>query len=70
MALGITDHVWSVGELLDAALAVAPPAPTETAPDRWGRFRVIEGARVGVTYATMNRIIAQGLVFSILSRVG
>jgi len=45
MALGITDHVWSIGELLDAALAVAPPAPTETAPDRRRRFRVIQGGR-------------------------
>jgi IS1 family transposase len=46
MALGIMDHVWSIGELLDAALAVAPPAPTETAPDRRRRFRVIEGGRI------------------------
>jgi hypothetical protein len=33
-ALGLTDHAWSIGELLDAALAVASPDPTETAPDR------------------------------------
>jgi hypothetical protein len=26
MTLGITDHVWSIGELLDAAFAVAPLA--------------------------------------------
>jgi IS1 family transposase len=45
MALGLTDHVWSIGELLDAALAVAPPAPTETAPDRRRKFRVIEGGK-------------------------
>jgi IS1 family transposase len=44
-ALGLTDHAWSVGELLDAALAVATPDPTETAPDRRRRFRVIEGGR-------------------------
>jgi IS1 family transposase len=43
MALNIADHVWSIGELLDAALAVAPTEPTETAPDRRRRFRVIEG---------------------------
>jgi IS1 family transposase len=43
MALGIASHVWSIGELLDAALAVAPTEPTETAPDRRRRFRVIEG---------------------------
>jgi IS1 family transposase len=45
MALGITDRVWSIGELLDAALALAPREPTETAPDRRRRFRVIQGDR-------------------------
>jgi len=44
MVLGIAKHVWSIGDLLDAALAVAPTEPTETAPDRRRRFRVIEGA--------------------------
>ncbi len=44
-ALGLTDHAWSIGELLDAALAVATPDPTETAPDRRKRFTVIEGGK-------------------------
>jgi IS1 family transposase len=44
-ALGLTDHAWSIGELLDAALAVATPDPTETAPDRRRRFRVIDGGK-------------------------
>jgi hypothetical protein len=44
-ALGLTDHAWSIGELLDAALAVATPDPTETAPDRRRKFRVIEGGK-------------------------
>jgi hypothetical protein len=43
--LGITDHVWSIGELLDAALAVAIPAPTETASERRRRFRLIQGGK-------------------------
>src|SRR2546423_4631739 len=43
MALGITDHVWSIGELIEAALATQPITPTTTAPDRRRRFRVIEG---------------------------
>jgi hypothetical protein len=43
MALGLTDHVWSIGELIDAALAAVPPIPTETAPERRRRFRVIDG---------------------------
>jgi len=45
MAIGITDHVWPIGELLDAALAVEPPAPTTTAPDRRRLFRVIQGGK-------------------------
>jgi hypothetical protein len=41
--LGITDRVWSLGDLIDAALAVATPDPTGTAPERRRKFRVIEG---------------------------
>jgi hypothetical protein len=44
-AAGLAAHVWSIGELLDAALAVAPREPTETAPDRRRRFQVIEGGK-------------------------
>ena len=44
--LGITDRVWSLGDMIDAALAVASPDPTETAPERRRKFRVIEGGRV------------------------
>lgn len=45
MAIGLTDHVWSFGELIDAALGAMPPKPTPTAPDRRRQFRVIEGGR-------------------------
>jgi IS1 family transposase len=45
MALGLIDRVWSLGDLIDAALAVATPDPTETAPDRRRKFRVIEGGK-------------------------
>ena len=45
MALGIADRVWTIGDLLEAALAAEPPKPTPTAPDRRRRFRVIEGGR-------------------------
>jgi IS1 family transposase len=45
MALGLTDHVWSISELIDAALGAAPPRPTPTAPERRKQFRVIEGGR-------------------------
>jgi len=45
MALGIADRVWTIGDLLDSALAAEPPKPTPTAPDRRRQFRVIEGGR-------------------------
>lgn len=45
MALGIADRVWTVGDLLDAALATQPIDPVVTAPDRRRRFQVIEGGR-------------------------
>jgi hypothetical protein len=43
--LGLTDHAWSIGEFLDAAVAVATRAPTETAPDRRRQFRIVEGGK-------------------------
>jgi len=43
MQLGVTDHVWSIGELIDAALTSAAPAPSG---QRFGRFTVIEGGRI------------------------
>jgi IS1 family transposase len=42
-ALGVADRVWTIGDLLDAALATHPITPVTTAPDRRKRFRVIEG---------------------------
>jgi IS1 family transposase len=45
MALGIADRVWTIGDLVDAALAAVPPLPTPTAPDRRRQFRVIEGGK-------------------------
>ena len=44
VALGIADRVWTIGDLLDAALATQPAAP-ENAPDRRRQFRVIEGGK-------------------------
>jgi hypothetical protein len=41
----VADHVWSIGELLDAALAVAPAPPSETPTERRRQLRVIEGGR-------------------------
>lgn len=43
--LGITDRVWSLGDLIDAALALTPETPRETPPQRRRKFRVIEGGK-------------------------
>src|SRR6185312_11869964 len=45
MALGIADRVWTIADLLDAALATQPITPVTTAPDRRKRFTVIDGGR-------------------------
>jgi len=45
MALGIADHSWTIGDLIDAALATQPITPETTAPDRRRRFKVIEGGK-------------------------
>jgi IS1 family transposase len=45
VALGIADRVWTIGDLLDAAMATQPIDPVVTAPDRRKRFTVIEGGR-------------------------
>ncbi|MBR0973661.1 transposase [Bradyrhizobium japonicum] len=44
-ALGLADKAWTVAQLVDAALAVAPALPTETPPDRRRKFTVIEGGK-------------------------
>jgi IS1 family transposase len=43
MALGITDHVWTIAELIDAALKAVPTKPTPTPAQRRKSFRVIQG---------------------------
>lgn len=43
MALGITDRVWSVGDLIEAALKAVPSVPTPTPAQRRKSFRVIQG---------------------------
>ncbi|HEV2100082.1 MAG TPA: hypothetical protein VGR45_14315 [Stellaceae bacterium] len=42
MQLGATDHIWTIGELVDAALDGVLPAPGGR---RYGRFWVIDGDR-------------------------
>jgi IS1 family transposase len=43
MALGITDRVWSIGDLIEAALKAVPTKTTPTPAQRLGHFRVIQG---------------------------
>ena len=45
MAIGVAERVWSIGDLIDAALATLPTEPGVTAPDRRKRFRVIDGGK-------------------------
>ena len=44
-AIGIADRAWSIGNLIDAALATQPITPVTTAPERRRAFRVIDGRR-------------------------
>jgi IS1 family transposase len=43
MALGIADRVWSIGDLIEAALKAVPTKPTPTPTERRRSFRVIQG---------------------------
>jgi hypothetical protein len=43
MALGVADRVWTLGNLLGAALATHPITPTETPAQRRSQFKVIQG---------------------------
>ena len=40
MALGVADHIWTIGELIEAATGPETPEPEGK---RVGRFRVIDG---------------------------
>jgi hypothetical protein len=43
---GVADRPRPIRDLLDVAIAVRPPAPTEAASDQRRKFRVIDGGRV------------------------
>lgn len=45
MALGVADRVWTIGDLVDAALATQPIKPITTAPERRKQWTVIDGGR-------------------------
>ena len=43
MQLGVTDHIWSIGELVDAALCNEAP---QGVGHKAGPFRVIDGGKL------------------------
>ena len=45
-AIGIAERPSSTGQLVDAALTVAPLLPAETPPERRRKFIVIQGDKV------------------------
>jgi IS1 family transposase len=47
MALGLAERVWSIGELVEAALATQPITPKVTPPDRRRLWTVIDGGKAG-----------------------
>jgi IS1 family transposase len=44
-ALGVVDRAWSIGALIDAALATQPITPVPTAPERRKLFTVVQGGK-------------------------
>ncbi len=44
-AIGVADKAWTIAQLVDAALAVAPAPPKETPPERRRGFTVIDGGK-------------------------
>jgi IS1 family transposase len=44
-ALGVADKAWTIAQLVDAALNVAPALPKETPPERRRGFTVISGGK-------------------------
>ena len=45
MELGLTNHVWSVRELMEAAQASPEPSPAQPTPRRPPRLRLIQGGK-------------------------
>jgi IS1 family transposase len=44
-ALGVVERAWTIGDLIDAALATQPITPVPTAPERRKLFTVIKGGK-------------------------
>jgi hypothetical protein len=59
IAIGVADRVWSIGALLDGALATQPIDPLISPPDRRRRFRVIEGRALLNRNKARSRMVAK-----------
>jgi hypothetical protein len=44
-ALGVVDRAWTIGALMDAALATQPITPVPTAPEPRKLFTVVQGGK-------------------------
>jgi hypothetical protein len=44
--LGVVDRAWTIGALIDAALATQPITPVPTAPERRKLFTVVQGGEL------------------------
>jgi hypothetical protein len=42
---GAADCVWTIGDLIDAALATQPITPVPIAPDRRKLFKIVQGGK-------------------------
>jgi hypothetical protein len=60
MALGVTDHIWSIGELIDAALAAPEPSPLVPAPRKPMSAAQAKGEPAGTARAKTLKILKGG----------
>ena len=60
MALGVTDHIWSIGELVDAALNAPEPSPLVPEPPRPMSAAQAKGEPFGTPRARQLKIIKGG----------
>jgi hypothetical protein len=54
MQLGVTDHIWSIGELVDAAMSNEAPKPVGR---QAGPFRIIDGGRESKNVTRLIRLV-------------
>jgi IS1 family transposase len=60
MALGVADHIWTIGELIDAALSAPEPAPLVPAPRKPMSAAVAKGEPAGTPRARQLKVLKGG----------